>query len=104
MRVAGEFATGQAGGDEFCVQGVTLALRRGWPGLAAPSMWMLLTTEVAPADLAMRVAAPLCCMTEVWPSQVATPLWTWTWKPSFPILDLASLVWMVCSMEESERA
>lgn len=35
----------------------------------APATRILLTTRRAPADFAMRVAAPLCCATEVVPVQ-----------------------------------
>ena len=59
---------------------------------------MLFTTLRAPAVLAIRVAAPLCCTTSVVPSQVATPPCTWTLKPSLPILDFASLAWMAASV------
>jgi hypothetical protein len=45
---------------------------------AASLTWMRLFTASAPAALAMRVALPLCCMTPVLPSMVATPPCTWT--------------------------
>src|SRR5580704_14235974 len=56
---------------------------------------------MAPAAFAMRVAAPLCCITVVEPVQVATRSLTWTWKPSLPILDFASLALMVASISAS---
>src|ERR1700722_2705337 len=64
---------------------------------------MLLTTATAPAVLAIRVAAPLCWMTLVLPSQKATPPWTFTVNLSAPIFDLASLNRIFCSMAESGR-
>lgn len=48
--------------------------------LAASEMRMLLRTLVAPLDFAIRVMAPLCCITLVEPSMVATPFTTETVK------------------------
>src|SRR3984885_13731658 len=62
---------------------------------------MLLITCAAPAARALRVAAPLCSGTSVWPSQVPTPFSTRNLKPSAPILDLASLVRIVVEICES---
>lgn len=47
---------------------------------ASSEMRMLLRTEVAPHDLAIRVIAPLCCITPVLPSMIATPFTTETVK------------------------
>jgi len=48
--------------------------------LAASEMRMLLRTLTAPQDLAIRVITPLCCITLVLPSIVATPFDTETVK------------------------
>ncbi len=48
--------------------------------LAASEMRILFRTEVAPHDFAIRVIAPLCCITPVLPSMVATPFTTETVK------------------------
>src|SRR5579872_6369692 len=65
---------------QFCLTAGFTSTRRGAPvilpvALAAScsETLMLFTTRIAPAVLAIRVAAPLCCITLVVPVQVATP-------------------------------
>src|ERR1700722_20146149 len=66
--------------------------------LAASLISMWLFTPIAPAVLAIRVAAPLCWITSVLPSIVATPPCTLKWNLSAPIFDLAILARIVASI------
>ena len=70
--------------------------------LAASEITILLTTARAPADFAMRVAAPLCWMTLALPSMVVMPPLVVNLKPFLPILDLASLAWIRAWISASE--
>jgi hypothetical protein len=84
-----------------------LAVSRGFASeaaaldLASSEIRMLLRTLVAPLVLAIRVMAPLRCMTLVFPSIVTTPFSTETLKWSALIFDLASLVLSAYSMRAS---
>jgi hypothetical protein len=62
---------------------------------------MLLRTLAAPLDFAILVMAPLCCMTLVLPSSVASPFTTETVKCSSRIFDFASFVFIARSIWES---
>ena len=58
-------------------------------------MWLF--TATAPAVFAIRVATPLCWITSVRPSMVATPPCTCTWNLSALIFDLANLARIAAS-------
>jgi hypothetical protein len=58
--------------------------------LASSEICILFTTAAAPDDFANRVAAPLCCTTDAFPSIVTTPPEVLKTNPFFPIFDFAS--------------